>query len=492
MHYIRPACLIGMDQRYRLNPEQALNLSDEILSRMLLFRLADGMGDEPEWFSALTKMRPELAAEAFLAYAFPMLRAKKEHIHGLHLVTDEKAYAEVSRLALPKLLESFPVRANVKQLPFVLDALLKGAFRHLDQDQLSGLIRRKAALKSMDNAQRVYWLAAGMLLNPEAFEDQLIDHVRKSPRRRSQLMSFLYSDFGRDSFPDWATMSASARSRLIEMFGQDVSDIRMDGFVTDEMRMSEMVNSYIQKLSRDPSEEATQELERLLGLPSLSDWHNRLQIARHDQQITRRKATFRQPTIAEVDSTLANLRPANAADLSALVMEFLQDIAHRIRDGNTNDYKKYWSYDEKNKQLSTPKPENDCRDTLLSDLREPLGKLAVDAQPETRYADDKRVDIRVSFGGTEGFSIPIEVKKDSHKDLWRSIREQLIAKYTRDPDTDGFGIYLVFWFGSKGMPLANDGKRPKTAKELKEKLLETLSLEERRKIRICVIDCALP
>jgi len=492
MHYIRPACLIGMEHRYRLDPEQALSLPDETLGRILMFRLTDGMGDEPEWFEMLTRTRPELVADAFLAYALPMLRAKHEHITGLHLLTGEKAYVEVSQLALPKLLGSFPTRAAVKQLRFVLDGLLKGAFRYLDKDMLSALVGRKATLKSMDEAQRVYWLASGMLLNPELYQDQLIGHVRKSMKRRSQLMSFLYSDFGRNSFPDWVSLSASVRSRLIEMFGQDVSDIRMNGLVTNEMRMSEMVSAYIQNLGRDPSKEASNELNRLLGLPSLSNWHNRLRIAQHDQRIIRRKTTFRQPAIAEVDSTLANLQPANAADLAALVMDHLQEIARRIRDGNTNDYKQYWSYREKNKQLSAPKPENDCRDALLSDLQQRLGRLNIDAQREGNYADDKRADIRVSFGGADGFSVPVEVKKDAHKDLWRSIREQLIAKYTRDPDTDGFGVYLVFWFGGKGMPLPHDGKRPKSAKELKEKLLETLLLEEGRKISVCVIDCALP
>jgi len=456
MHYIRPACLIGMEHRYRLDPEQALSLPDETLGRILMFRLTDGMGDEPEWFEMLTRTRPELVADAFLAYALPMLRAKHEHITGLHLLTGEKAYVEVSQLALPKLLGSFPTRAAVKQLRFVLDGLLKGAFRYLDKDMLSALVGRKATLKSMDEAQRVYWLASGMLLNPELYQDQLIGHVRKSMKRRSQLMSFLYS------------------------------------LVTNEMRMSEMVSAYIQNLGRDPSKEASNELNRLLGLPSLSNWHNRLRIAQHDQRIIRRKTTFRQPAIAEVDSTLANLQPANAADLAALVMDHLQEIARRIRDGNTNDYKQYWSYREKNKQLSAPKPENDCRDALLSDLQQRLGRLNIDAQREGNYADDKRADIRVSFGGADGFSVPVEVKKDAHKDLWRSIREQLIAKYTRDPDTDGFGVYLVFWFGGKGMPLPHDGKRPKSAKELKEKLLETLLLEEGRKISVCVIDCALP
>jgi len=494
MHYIRPACLIGMEQRYRLDPAQALSLPDEILGRILLFRLTDGMGDEPEWFEMLARTRPTLISDTVLAYALPMLRAKHEHITGLHLLTGEKAYVEVSRLALPKLLASFPTRAAVKQLRFVLDGLLKRAFCYLDKGQLAALVNRKATLKSMDEAQRVYWLASGMLLNPGLYQDKLIDHVHKSMKRRSQLMSFLYSDFGRINFPDWVSLSASLRSRLIEMFGQDVSDIRMNGVVTNEMRMSDMVSSYIQELGRDPSEEASTELNRLLGLPSLSNWHNRLRIAQHDQLIIRRKATFRQPSIVEVDSTLANLQPANAADLAALVMDHLQDIARSIRDGNTNDYKQHWSYEEKYQKIINPKSksENDCRDALLSDLQQRLGSLGIDAQREGSYADDKRADIRVSFGGADGFSVPVEIKKDSHKDLWRAIREQLIAKYTRDPDTDGFGIYLVFWFGGKGMPLPHDGKRPKSAKELKEKLLETLSLEEIRKINVCVIDCALP
>ena len=63
---------------------------------------------------------------------------------------------------------------------------------------------------------------------------------------------------------------------------------------------------------------------------------------------------------------------------------------------------------------------------------------------EGSYKDDKRADIRLSV---PGFNIPIEIKRSCHDDWWSSIRTQLIAEYTRDPDTDGYGIYLVFWFG---------------------------------------------
>ena len=34
-----------------------------------------------------------------------------------------------------------------------------------------------------------------------------------------------------------------------------------------------------------------------------------------------------------------------------------------------------------------------------------------------------------------------------HLGLWTAVRNQLLAKYARDPSADGFGIYLVIWFG---------------------------------------------
>ncbi len=192
------------------------------------------------------------------------------------------------------------------------------------------------------------------------------------------------------------------------------------------------------------------------------------------------------------DAALANLQPASAADLAALALDHLRDIARNIRNDNTNDYKQYWSYGEGNKNLDKPKPENDCRDALLSDLRERLGKLDIDAQPEGYYAESQRADIKISFGGTNGFNVPIEIKKDSHADLWRAIHEQLIPKYVRDPGADGHGIYLAFWFGGKGMPPPTDGKKLRSAAELEYCLRMTLTPEESHRIQVCVIDCALP
>ncbi|MFZ3017196.1 MAG: hypothetical protein WA056_01915 [Gallionella sp.] len=495
MHYIRSACLAGMDELFSSDPVGALQLPDAVLSRLLAFRLSHDVGNEPPWFSALVQQRSELVAAVLLAYAVPMLRAGKEHVSGLYALARNEAYAVVAGLVLPELLEKFPLRASKLRLSDALDPLIKGALRYLNHEVLTSLVARKLELGSMDAAQQVYWLACGLLLSPNVYETKLFEYVGNSAVRRSYLAGFLYRHHGARHRPEWTPLPITTLAKLIELLAPDYSPERPKGMrrVTPAMDSADMVRSIINTLGGNTDEAASHELERLLGRPKLMHWHNNLRSALHSQRIARRKATFRRLHVAEVDRTIANLQPANAADLAALTFHHLRDIARKIRDGGTNDYQQYWSYDKNNKKLEKPKPENDCRDALLSDLQERLGKVNIDAQPEGNYADHKRADIRVSFGGVGGFNVPIEIKKDSHDDLWRAIHEQLIPKYARDPGADGYGIYLVFWFGGQGMrPSPDGGNKPRSAKELEGRLRQTLSPEESRRILICVIDCALP
>jgi len=492
MHYIRPACLVGMDELYQSNPSGAIQLDDAVLSRMLAFRFTYDIGDNPAWVTALIQARPALVAEVLLAYALPMLRVGKEHINGLSLLAYNEAYSEIARIALAQLLEGFPLRARKRQLENALAPLLKGALDHLDKKVLASIVARKLELGSIDAAQRVYWLACGLIITPAAYMTKLHQYIGKSKVRRSHLAVFLHDRWER-GFP-YAALPETALALLIELLAPDCSPERPEGahWVGPAMHTADLVRSFISSLGGNPCEAASHELERLLALSNLAHWHNALRSAIHTQRIARRKASFRCLGVEEVSRTLANLQPASAADLAALALDHLRDIARNIRNDNTNDYKQYWSYGEGNKNLDKPKPENDCRDALLSDLRERLGKLDIDAQPEGYYAESKRADIKISFGGTNGFNVPIEIKKDSHADLWRAIHEQLIPKYVRDPGADGHGIYLVFWFGGKGMPPPSDGKKLRSAAELENRLRMTLTPEESHRIQICVIDCALP
>ena len=149
----------------------------------------------------------------------------------------------------------------------------------------------------------------------------------------------------------------------------------------------------------------------------------------------------------------------------------------------------YWHQEPrtKSRKLFAPQHEDNCRNALLSDLRQMLQRYDIDAQAEGRYADDNRADIRVAAGSR--FAIPIEIKKTSHRNIWRAVDEQLVAKYTRAPESGGHGIYLVFWFGPEHMRVMTPhGRQPKTPDELKERLEEQLAPRLRAKIGIVVID----
>ena len=492
MHFIRRACLVGIDESYQTDPLGALRLDDAVLARLLAFRLTHNVNNTPQWFIALVRERPELVAEVLITYGLAMIRAGKEHIAGPYSLADDDAYAEVARMALPALLEGFPLRARKNQLGNVLDPLLKGALHHLDKKVLELIVERKLGQSSMDPAQRVYWLGCGLMIAPHAYEAALAGHIGRSGVRKRYLANFLHSR-GLRQLPD-ATLSETALALLIKMFAPDCSPERPRGAyrVTREMNTSDLVRSLIDTLGGCSSETATEELERLLTASALSQWHNALRSALHSQRIARRKASFRPLGAEDVSHTLADLQPASAADLAALAFEHLCDIARNIRDGNTNDFRQYWSYDKDNKILEKSKPENDCRDALLSDLKVRFDKLGIEIQKEGYYVEDKRSDIKISFGGASGFNVPIEIKKDHHANLWTSMHEQLIAQYVRDPGTDGHGIYLVFWFGGKGMRPPSDGKKPRSAKELEDRLRGTLKPEEKHRILVCVIDCALP
>lgn len=491
MHYIRQPCLVGIEELYRADPDAALRLDDEVLRKLLAFHYTWISNEDPAWFAALVKTRPALVAVVLVDYALPLLRKGREHVSGIWPLAYDNAYAEVARVALPELLKGFPLRAKSQLLANALDPLLKAALLRLDRAALATIVADRLAQGSMSAAQRVHWLACGLMIAPQEYEGPLAAHIGKSKPLAARLGSFLHN---RERHSGWsANLPESTLALLIELLAPDAPPERPTGahWVSPAMQTADEVRAFIDTLGGNPSEASRQQLERLLALPKLAPWYNRLRHAAYTQRIARRKASFRHLDAAKVCRTLANRDPANAADLAALAYEHLRDLAQKIREGSTNDYLQYWSFDESNKKPLRPKPENDCRNALLSDLTERIGRLGIDAIKEGYYAEDKRADIRVACGGTQGFNVPIEIKKDSHSDLWRAIHEQLIERYTRDPGSDGFGIYLVFWFGGKDMPPPQEGKKPVSAAELEERLQRTLSPEESRRIYICVINCAL-
>lgn len=475
-------CLAAMELRHAENPTTALDLPLAILGAVAAFRLTNHFGNTPDWFKQLLAQCPAILADVMQRLISQQIAAKTEHVESLYALARDADYATVARQITPKLTADFPVKSSKKQLKN-LRLLIVAVLDNLDRDTQLKLIAEKLRAKVMDVAQQVYWLTAGVQLAPNLYLERTKQFVAKTQVRASHLFALIQESGNRDG--SRAELPATTQTFLIELLGPRCNSSwpTRAGMVTPEIELGRYVESLISALASDPDLAAMQALTYLLQRQDMKHWGDSLSRALYEQRITRRKALFKPASVAQVCATLANLKPANAADLWASTVDHLKHLACEIRDGNTNDYGQYWAGED-------PKSEDDCRDALLSDMKKLLTPIGVAAEREGHYADAKRADIKVI---ATPHHFPIEIKCEWHPHLWKAVREQLIAKYGRETSSDGYGIYLVFWFGGKRMPVAGDGGvKPKTSKDLQQRLAATVPAELRGKIAVLVVDCEKP
>lgn len=484
-YFISHPCLLGMELRWQEDPAEIQKLPEDVLRRMIAFRLTHGTGETPEWFGWLVQQRPSLMADVLVAYASAALKAGQAFVSGIYPLERDEHYSAVAKIAAPELLRVFPLRAKKDQLK-LLEHLLKAALHHAAQT-LPELIASKLALKSLDSAQRVYWHAAALLLDPQNHEAALWRYIGKSAARTNLLAGFLGDDFGRQN-QDYL-LPPQTLGRLIELVAPHAEMERISGTVTDAMRRGDQVQAMINRLAGMPTPEASQELERLLGLGILAKLKYSLESARHQQRTQQREANYRFLPVGSVADILTNRAPVNAEDLAALTLDLLEEIAHELRHANDDGFKAFWNI--KNRKPESQREENLCRDTLLTRMRSRLEALGIGIDPEVDHHNDKRADLRLDYRNQ--FVLPIEIKRDSNPELWTGLRKQLIGQYANAPKSNGNGIYLVLWFGGNGMPRTIDGgKKPTSADELRARLEGQLSPEERQRIHVRVLDVSWP
>ena len=440
----------------------------------------------PEWYRRALESHPSAVAEAAIKVSRSRIRTRRDCLH-LWKFAREPSHRAVARLTVPSLLRAFPTRCTEPQVAALHEVLL--AALRWQPDGIEEAIRARAARSGMDVSQQALWLAAGLFFSPEEYLPALVAFVEDGEEARvRQIVRFLAPDDLPALPMPWETPQLKA---LIELLGSryapwrhtssDVHVLTADE--EDRLKVERLIARWATALATRTDQQSCEALQSLVDNPTLEPWHFTLCAQRDEQVVARRSATFPVPDLLAVRNTLANKLPANPADLAALVADKLELLAAQIRDGNTDDWRQYWSEDS-SRQVTGPKHENSCRDALLSDLRQRLPD-GVDAQPEGHYARDKRADIRVSFNGS---AIPVEIKKDSHRKLWSAVADQLVAKYTIDPESSGFGIYLVLWFGFGKAPVPPTGRRPRTPEALRKRLEEQLKGPYRHKVRVIVID----
>lgn len=476
--------LVGIELLFDRESEKFASLPDEVLLKSLVSRYTYGADNEPAWFEHLVKIRPDLVAQACIAYVRGCLKARKEYVHGIYFLAHDDAYAGVAKVAVPVLLKNFPRRAGLKQLS-VLEYLLKAVIRYMPPQQLEALISAKLKLASLDVGQRVYWTAMGLITKSGAYEAKLRRYIGSSQIRVGHLGEFLH-DRG-DIFRFGREITPGSLALLTELLAPGCRPERPVGVhsVTPDMNRADLVRNFINQLAASGDELATEALERLIGLPVLRHWVEELRRAMNAQRIVRRDAGFVYPDHSQVSGTLFGDVPANATDVFAIVNEVLLDLGRELQSHDLNIYRQFWNEDAHGRLLE-PKPEESCRDALAFLLRERLKRYSITCDAEARHVREKRSDMWCVYCS---YGIPIEIKQDKHRDLWRGIMDQLIAKYSIDPRAHGHGIYVVLWFGGKQMPPPPSGAKPRTPEELMRRLNGQLTPEQRRHVSVCVLNC---
>ena len=476
--------LAGMDEMDRADHGDVERLSQLQMSQALAFNYCTptGLGPDgdPPWYLRWLDSHPDLVADVLVQCAVPAIRAGEGFVPELYQLVNYKNYAQVAARASLQLLAAFPLRCQLHWFE-TLDSLLWAALQHADRAALLEIIETKLSRSSLNVAQRIHWLAAGVVMAPETYLEPLESLVKGRDDRIRKMAAFFSPD---ESLPFLVeSLDARTLQTLISLMGRTFDPIESSGWVTPEMRAAQQVDRLILRLASLSSGDAALALDGLIDDAALSKWRVFLERVRDQQRVIHRDTSYHHPDLDQVRQTLSNRAPANAGDLVVLLVDCLDRLAENIRNDNTDDWQQYWSEGARGRPES-PKIEEHCRDALLSDLRKEL-PAGVIAEPEVEYANDRRADVGVFYGG---FNVPVEIKRDRDPRLWSALRDQLITQYTNDPATGGHGVYLVFWFGDGRVPPPPQGRRPAGPDELRQRLEEQLTEPERRRIAVRVID----
>lgn len=491
MHYLCWPYLAGLAEVERTGSlDEAWWTAPRIRTALAAY-FAYAHGDyEPSWYRRFLVERPEIVATVQVQFSRALFWQGSDsgagNINLWHLAF-EPSHAKVARHASLPLLRAFPARAKHDQLP-VLEYLLLAAIQHADPLELRQLIRSKLSQKSMTPRHRGRWLAAGCITACAEFAPAAEEFARAGRQQARTLhLASLFSPQERSVFP----VELSGRqlaTLLVRLVGRFIHpDESIEGIATPDIEASMLVGRCIRILAGDPHTEATDALTRLLEDPHLSLWRHALARAADDQLVICRDHAYHHPSLKQVVEVLNGGAPAGPSDLAALVLAQLEDVAVRIRSGDLDNWKQYWNEDGYGRPTH-PKPEASCTQALLRELRAAL-PTGVRAERETHYPDNARADIRISH---EDYHVPIEVKRNDHRNLWRAATTQLISRYASDPATGGYGIYVVLWFSHNQTKRSPNGTRPEGPTDLKQQLEATLTDKYRHSIHVLVLDVSRP
>ncbi len=445
-----------------------------------------------EWPSYILRNRPEAAKEACRALLKETLKQNVSVSDLLRRFPDPTVAPWLSDLALEFLSGTAIVNSSDLELLCRI-----AAHSSMGKQQLADIANQRIVMHSDEGLQEaVFWIVLGFLSNG-GHESELTLVAKDCPKALWIVRSLTSPTTQEDASTAPFQLSVQQMGFIINTFGPvfkfpPESYAESMGHYGDKSDSDAMMylQGLIQLISSHPEGAAGECLNRLLGSLELQNYHPWISSKLNEQRELNRQSRYEKPTWDSVCQTLQNGPPANVEDLKALFLDTLSDAAKTIRNSNLDSYEAYWT-DDKPKQ---PRDEDYCRDRLVEFLRLRLSPLNILVEPEGHMAADKRADIMVF--GPKQLKLPVEVKRDKHNELWTALMNQLERLYARDPEANGYGIYLVIYFGPERK--GNIASHPQGAlltgspEELQRLLNASIPDIHQNKISCIVVDVSPP
>ncbi|MUI54449.1 NACHT domain-containing protein [Aliivibrio fischeri] len=473
--------------------ESLLSLQDNIITLAFSYELTRPTEYSINWFNWLKEKKFNLYQLAIDKFWRIQLDKKSASLSGLYSFRGDEEIFLAAINIIPNLLRDYNSIP-----PNLLMTMLENIVGNVEPTILISLVDESLKKRHIrKNFTRAMWLSVGFMCDSASYVKRLSDELVRNTDAKWYVKKLLLSDvFSRDD-NELYTRCAGYRKDVVVLLAQHFNNITEEyheGIRAvgeyDEARIARTIRSLIRTFSDDTSNEATLCLESLKSNKKLEQWHSEINYATADHIRKAREARFSYPSTHSVVSTLANSEPANASDLKALIIDILNELKSEIRNSNTDIYKWFWNKGTDGKANSQHINENASRDVLLELLRGKLKHLDIVAEPEALYVDEKRADIVIYY---KHMKLPIEIKRDDHDKIWSAAEKQLEKQYTRDPASEGNGIYLLFWFDGKGMAKPPKGiEKPLNAEDLKKAIDLVIPERSQGLIKSLVIDVSVP
>ena len=406
----------------------------------------------------------------------PQFEKKARYVNGLHWLVDKNGDFEIEKIIY--LLDKYPNMDNQYQRPLI-ETLLK----HSSLPRIHALIIQRVNSYEIYEVENLTIIARWFALLSYVDVNLFLKKIQcfELPSEVFWQLSKLFSnEIEVKNFEPSLDILVWLVYRFSHTFPKVERPSGVSSGEGNAWQASDVINSCLSKISKIPSQQARDELISLKDYVHESYQEYIIHLLAQ-QRVTMREVTYKPYSLNELIAIYEDKSPQNCKDLKALVIQVLQDIQNKIKGSETDIYKVFYQRLSTQKEpLAIPFNENYCRDRLV-DLLEPiLARYQISCITERDMPDSKRADIVCQ---NSEIQVPIEIKGQWHPQLYTSMNEQLGDLYLKEYHSQGYGIYLVFWFGSTTTKplykIRGSELQPKNSFEL-EKLLETL-IEEKFK-----------